>query len=86
MEDLQGDRDASQSDDDPFASVPGTLSKLLTGFVRICVRTHSSHIRYTFPISVYLDRVMLVHIVILRLVLQNLNHLVSIIEISKRGC
>jgi len=33
MEDLQGGSDVSQKDDDPFASVPGTLSKFLTGFV-----------------------------------------------------
>lgn len=31
MEDLQSDGDASQKDDDPFASVSGTLSKFLTG-------------------------------------------------------
>ena len=40
MEDLQNDGDVSQKDDDPFASVPGTLSKLLTGFVLAVVRRY----------------------------------------------
>ena len=36
MEGIQSDGDVSQKDDDPFASVPGTLSKFLTGVYK-CV-------------------------------------------------
>ena len=53
MEDLQREGDVSQKDDDPFASVPGTLSKFLTGLYN-CLLAYEHIIEsHAFPISVY---------------------------------
>ena len=53
MEDLQSEGDVSHKDDDPFASVPGTLSKFLTGLYNCLLAYDNAIERYAFPISVY---------------------------------
>ena len=51
MEELQSDCNVSQKDDDPFASVPGTLSKFLTGLYSTNT-LHISDIRILEPYNI----------------------------------